>query len=122
MQWRSLFWLECRRKTATLVLILAVVLPITLTWGAEDQQILIKDSSIKQGVVLINGKTEDKPVSLECFLSHSDCAALEPGTYRMFRLPPGKGAYMDCPNVSIYKEVASARRGQKIGEYCLLEE
>jgi len=50
------------------------------------------------------------------------CTLLEAGKYRMVRLGPGKGIYMDCSNADVYREASNGKNERKLGEYCLLED
>lgn len=108
-------------RTTVSIVVIAVVLPLRLV-ADDGKAITIKSSLVNGNVVLVNGEVNGKAVQLECFLSVAHCKTPKEGDYVLVRFPRGKGPYMDCPNVYLYEQPAPSRRGQRIGEYCLLGE
>jgi hypothetical protein len=99
---------------------LVLLLPISLL-ARESENVTVKKGSVNKNVVLVDAEVNGKPVQLECFMSVPHCKIPKEGGYSLVRLPNGKGAYMDCPNVYLYQKSAPPRPETKIGEYCLLD-
>jgi len=105
------------------VAISVVVFFLTISLFAGDREdVTVKTSSLSNKIVLVNAEVNGKHVQLECFLSVAHCTIPKEGEYSLVRLPAGKGAYMDCPNVHLYKKSVPQSQGARIGEYCLLGE
>jgi hypothetical protein len=86
-----------------------------------QNRIIVKGGSVQQTVVLVDAELSGKPVQLECFVSDSDCKIPGRGAYVLIKMPTGKGPYMDCPNVSLYKKGGATAPTGKVADYCLLD-
>jgi hypothetical protein len=94
----------------------------TMILAANREAITITNSSVQGHVVNVTGVLGSKRLQLSCSLSVPRCRVAEPGSYWMIRMRAGKGIYMDCQNVEIFRRTDSARDEQTVGEYCLLDD
>ena len=97
------------------------------THDSDRIAVTVKSSSVKDKSVMVEARHGSKNFEVECTLTDSaltdtPCTALEAGKYRMVRLGPGKGIYMDCPNADVYRETPNGKNERKLGEYCLLQD
>jgi len=89
---------------------------------AQDKSpITVKDSTVSNGVVIVNINESGKPFELQCNKSAPRCTAAQPGSYWMVRLPKNHGLY-DCANVDLYAQSGNTENPDNIvGEYCINE-
>jgi hypothetical protein len=87
---------------------------------AQDKSpVTVKDSTANNGVVFVTIHEAGKPLELQCNQSAPLCAAPQPGSYWMTRLPKNHGFY-DCANVDLYAQPGNSQgRDQILGEYCI---
>ena len=104
-------------KKLLFVFLLLVALPLL---AVDKSAVTVKKTSTSNGVILVNVSAEGKTLELQCTQSAPHCAAPQPGTYWMVRLPKNYGLY-DCQNVDLYAQSEDPEEGQKTGEYCLNE-
>ncbi|MBZ5719004.1 MAG: hypothetical protein LAO03_01345 [Acidobacteriia bacterium] len=104
------------RKIVLLVLIVMAVVVL----AQEKTSLVVKDTSINTGVVIVTAETGGKAVELQCNQNASGCTPLKSGKYLMVVLPKNWGMY-DCKNVDVYQETANPDTDQKLGEYCLIQ-
>lgn len=97
--------------------ILFVVVLTVLLWADEKSQVTVKASGKSNGVVIVTVVENGKTLELQCNENQGLCAAPNPGTYSMLRLPKNRGVY-DCQNVDLFP---GAENQEKVGEYCLIE-
>jgi hypothetical protein len=87
----------------------------------EARTITVRSSEVNNGVVVLAAREGQNSLELHCNKDMSGCTVLVPGTYLMVRLPKNRGVY-DCANVDIYRTTTDPETGDKIGQYCLVEE
>jgi hypothetical protein len=103
-------------------IILVFLLISAASLFAQDKSLItVKDSALNNGVVIVNIHESGKSFELQCNESAPNCAAPQPGTYWMVRLPKNHGLY-DCANVDLYPQSGKPESQDKIvGEYCINE-
>jgi len=89
---------------------------------AQDKSLItVKDTTVNNGVVIVNIHDSGKPFELQCNQSAPRCAAPQPGSYWMVRLAKNHGMY-DCANVDLYAQSANTENPDNVlGEYCINE-
>jgi hypothetical protein len=100
-----------------LVLVIAAASPCV--HAADDEPVLVRSSSIENGVVLLQAEVEGKETEFTCSTNTSKCSAVSPGEYAMETAGSAEQSYNDCTNVVLYR--ASSRSGvnkEKVGVYC----
>jgi hypothetical protein len=102
-------------KTTLLVFAL---LAATQLFAADKTLVTVKDSSVNNGVVLVNVKVEGKSLELQCTQSAPFCKTVQTGSYWMVHLPENHGLY-DCDNVDLFAQSDDPETAQKVGEFCL---
>jgi hypothetical protein len=104
----------------TLIVFLGFLLVFATLALAQDKQstLIVKETSVATGVVIVDGQWDGKAVSLQCNHGYADCSPLKPGTYIGVMLPKNWGMYQ-CQNVDVYAPNADPEKDQKLGEYCL---
>ena len=110
------------------ILFLALLLFVFLAAAsvlAQEQSdlttITIKSGEVNNGVVILAAREGKKSFELNCNQGMSGCAVPEAGNYLMLRLPKNHGVYQ-CANVELYRTTPGSEVGDKIGQYCLVEE
>jgi hypothetical protein len=102
-------------------IILVVVIAMAVAVLAQERTpLVVKDTSISTGVVIVTAEVAGKAVELQCNQNASGCTPLKSGKYMMVALPKNWGMY-DCKNVDVYQETANPDTDQKLGEYCLIQ-
>lgn len=102
-------------KRAFLVLI---VLASVLLLADEKSEVVVKNTAVVTGVVVVDVQLNGKTAELQCNEGSPDCNKLKPGNYIMVQLPKNHGLY-DCANVEVYSPTGSDT-DQRIGAYCLI--
>jgi hypothetical protein len=104
----------------SVVLIVAASLTF---YASADESIVVKSSSLVNGMVSLRGLVAGKDAEFICFPRHTPCPALAPGEYVMVRAEASKAVYnspvTDCTDVVIYRTLSPAPR-EKVGVYCWL--
>jgi hypothetical protein len=93
-------------------------------WAQEQRDvstIAVRSSEVNNGVVILAAREGKTSFELQCNKNLPGCTVLVPGTYSMVRLPKNHGAY-DCANVDVYPSTTGTELGDRVGQYCLLEE
>lgn len=90
--------------------------------GAQDTPaaVTVTQSAVSGDVIVVTVQIDGKHQELHCNKSTLFCAAPEPGSYVMVRLPKNRGIY-ECSNVDLYEKSAVPQSDAKLGEYCLVE-
>ena len=96
------------------------VLTAAAAFAQDKIQITVKDTTVNNGVILVNVHESGKALELQCNESAPHCAAPRAGTYWMVRLPKNHGLY-DCVNVDLYTQSETEGQETVIGEYCINE-
>jgi hypothetical protein len=104
-------------KIAIVLFLLAVA---AVSAWSQDNPITVKQSSVSGDVIVVSVQVDGKTQELHCNKSTLFCAAPEPGSYTMVRLPKNRGIY-ECSNVDLYEKSAVPQSDNKLGEYCLIE-
>jgi hypothetical protein len=109
------------------ILLVALVLCFTFAGAvqtlAQEQgatTITVRSSQVNNGVVILAVREGSNFFELQCNKNVPGCAVLDPGNYSMVRLPKNHGMY-DCADVEMYRTANDSKRGDKVGEYCLVE-
>jgi len=103
-------------KKSIALLLLVCAAPL---FAQDKSPITVKDSTVNNGVVIVNIHESGKPFELQCNQSAPHCTAPQPGSYWMVRLPKNHGLY-DCANVDLYLQSDNSENPDKIlGEYCI---
>jgi hypothetical protein len=100
------------------ILIVLMLLAATQLLAADKSLVTVKDSSVSNGVVIVNIHEEGKSFELQCTQSAPFCKATQAGSYWMVRLPKNHGLY-DCDNVDLFPQSEDPENAQKVGEFCL---
>ncbi len=87
----------------------------------EARTITVSRNEVNNGVVILAAREGKNSYELHCNKDMAGCTVLTPGNYLMVRLPKNHGVY-DCANVDIYRTTTDSGIGDKIGQYCLVEE
>jgi hypothetical protein len=103
------------------ILLFVVLFAVIELMAQVKSQITIKNSEVTNGVVIVTAVEGRSPLELRCNKDASGCKTLATGDYWMVRLPKNWGMY-DCTNVDIYPQTADPGAGEKIGQYCLIEQ
>lgn len=101
-------------------IVLFVLLAAVILVAQEKSTIVVKDTGIYSGVVVVTASTAGKNIELQCNQTSSSCMPLKSGNYVMVVLPKNHGMY-DCQNADIYAGDADPANTQKLGEYCLTQ-
>jgi hypothetical protein len=114
------------KKAAILfVTLLLFVFFTAVSMLAQEQSdlraITIRSSEVNNGVVILAAREGKNSFELHCNQGMSGCAVPEPGNYLMLRLPENHGIYQ-CANVELYRTTTGSELGDRIGQYCLVEE
>jgi hypothetical protein len=105
-------------KQSILLFLLLCAVPL---FAQDKSLITVKDTTVNNGVVLVNISESGKAFELQCNKAALNCIAPEPGSYWMVRLPKNHGLY-DCANVDLYAQSAGTENHNNIlGEYCITE-
>jgi len=105
-------------KQGILLFLLIFAAPL---FAQDKSPITVKDSTVNNGVVMVNIYESGKPFELQCNQSAPYCKAPQPGSYWMVRLPKHHGIY-DCANVDLYSQPGTPESQDKVfGEYCINE-
>ena len=106
---------------AALVLVL-LFSPIALSAQeqTEPQKITVKSKEVNNGVVILAVQEGKNSFELQCNKEFAGCVALDAGDYLMVRLPKNRGLY-DCANAEVFRKAPNAELGDKIGQYCLVQ-
>jgi hypothetical protein len=102
------------------IMLLVIIVTAVLVLAQEKMSLVVKDSSIYTGVVIVTAEVAGKSVELQCNQNASACTTLKAGKYTMVVLPKNWGMY-DCKNVEVYTETANPDSDQKLGAYCLIQ-
>src|SRR5260221_13736789 len=100
------------RRTSSIITALAM-LPVIVLLASEREIVKVKNSSVKNNVVLVDIDIRGKGAQLMCFKTQSDCLVPKPGEYLMERLRGDNGAYMDCQNADLYDQPANSKAESK---------
>jgi hypothetical protein len=87
----------------------------------ELRTITVRSNAVNNGVVILVAQEGRNSFELQCTKNVFGCTVLEPGNYLMARLPKDHGIY-ECANADIYRTTTDSKLGNKIGQYCLVEE
>src|SRR5512146_2482175 len=114
------------KKGATLIVVLFLFSFFAAVMLLAQEQhetvaITVSSSTINNNVVILAVKERTRSFELRCNMGMSNCTVLPPGNYLMVRLPKNWGMY-ECSNVDIYRATASSEPGEKIGQYCIVEQ
>jgi len=113
------------KKAVILFISLFLFVFFALVLSAQEQRelrtITIRSSRVNSDVVILAAQEGRTSFELQCNKNVFGCTVLEPGNYLMARLPKDHGIY-DCANVDIYRTTTEPNPGDKIGQYCLVEE
>jgi hypothetical protein len=102
-------------------IVLFLLVCAALLFAQDKSLITVKDSTVNNGVVIVNINESGKPFELQCNKSAPHCTAPQPGSYWMVRLPKNHGLY-DCANVDLYSQSGNSESQDTIlGEYCINE-
>jgi hypothetical protein len=104
---------------ALLLFVLFAAVEVLTQEQSELQTVTVKNSTVTNGVVILDAQQGTSPFELRCNKDSSSCTILDPGKYFMVRLPKNRGMY-DCANVDVYRMPGDLDTGNKIGEYCLV--
>lgn len=114
-----------KKATILFVAVLLLVFFAAVAMVAQEQPqsrpITVRSSEVNNGVVILAAREGKNSFELHCNQGVPDCAVPEPGNYMMIQLPKNHGVY-DCANVDLYRTTTDSRIGDKVGEYCLVEE
>jgi len=92
----------------------------------ERSHIMVRGSELNNGVVILDVLKANKAYQLQCNQGAPGCTPLKNGNYQLVELPKNFGMY-ECRDVEVYPEsaatpdAAAPDKGQKLGEYCLVE-
>lgn len=106
---------------ALFLFVFLAAMPICAQEQPESRTVTIRSSEINSGVVILAARDGKNSFDLHCNQGMTGCAVLQPGNYLMLRLPKNRGMYQ-CVNVELYRNTSSPELGEKIGQYCLVEE
>jgi hypothetical protein len=101
------------------IFLILIVFASVLLLADEKSPVVVKNTSVTTGVVIMDIQVNGKTAELQCNEGGSGCTRLKPGNYMMVELPKNHGMY-DCRNVEIYSPTASDTE-EKIGAYCLIQ-
>lgn len=114
-----------KQRTVLFVALLLFVFLAAVSMVAQEQSelqtITIRSSEVNNGVVILAAREEKNSFELHCNQGMSGCAVPEPGNYLMLRLPKNHGIYQ-CANVELYRTTTGSEIGDRIGQYCMVEE
>ena len=102
------------------------VMDAVLVSAQEKSYITVRGSELNNGVVILDVRKANKDYRLQCNQGAPGCTTLKNGNYQMMELPKNFGMY-ECRDIEVYPEsaatpdAAAPDKGQKLGEYCLVE-
>jgi len=106
---------------ALLLFVFLAAVPMLVQEQSDLTTITIRSSEVNNGVVILAAREGKKSFELNCNQGMSGCAVPQPGDYLMLRLPKNHGVYQ-CANVELYRTTTGSEVGDKIGQYCLVED
>jgi hypothetical protein len=106
---------------ALLLFVFLAAVPMLAQEQPDLRTITIRSSEVNNGVVILAAREGKSSFELHCNQGISFCAVPEPGNYLMLRLPKNRGVYQ-CANVELYRTTTGSELGDRIGQYCLVEE
>ena|SRR5437868_11554722 len=99
--------------------IILMIFGSVLLFADEKSPVVVKNTSVTTGVIIIDVQLKGKPAELQCNEGSPSCTKLKAGDYTIVQLPKNHGMY-DCQNVEIYSPTAPDN-DEKIGAYCLIQ-
>jgi len=114
-----------RKAAAPSVAVLTVLIASAAQlFGWDGQRITVNNYTRDSGVYVIHAMAAEKPIDLLCNEDSPYCSALKPGEYLMVDWTVPVIAYLGpytCKEVDLYTRTRNREKGQKLGEYCLVE-
>ncbi len=101
--------------------VVAIAIFVMQVFAADQQTMAVKHVFKANGVVIVTGSRDSKPVELQCNVEMPNCKSPDPGNYVMVELPKNHGIYMDCVNVDLYRTTNTGEVGEAMGQYCLMK-
>jgi hypothetical protein len=102
-------------------IVLFILLCAAPLFAQDKSPVTVKDSTVINGVVVVNIQEAGKPLELQCNQSAPRCRTPQSGNYWMVRLPKNHGIY-DCADVDLYAQSGNSQGQDDIlGEYCINE-
>ncbi len=102
------------------LILLAILVAVVVLAQQKTSTIVVTDTTIATGEVIVTANLGGKSVELQCTQSMPACTSLKNGKYQIVQLPKNHGMY-DCQNVHVFAETADPETAQRIGEYCLIQ-
>ena len=97
-----------------------VLLPVGIV-AQEKSSIIVKDTTVATGAIIVTIETAGNSVDLQCTQGMPACTELKAGKYLMVQLPKNRGLY-DCQNVDVYPaDTPDPAKAQRLGAYCLVQ-
>src|SRR5438874_10376783 len=97
--------------------IILMIFGSVLLFADEKSPVVVKNTSVTTGVIIIDVQLKGKPAELQCNEGSPSGTKLKPGDYRMVQLRKNHGMY-DCQNGEFYWRTASDI-DKKMGGYGL---